>query len=218
MNLNTPSKAHITMAYSSLDKAYNKAKLTGKLMVDDIYVLEAINKITLGFEIGIEYEQLQALRALYNTIMSTSEYVCVAVDKYDITYASADPTFTQAEQHDCNSYTVYDDIYYWQEEDYTITNSDMVEASKLTGFTTGKSKDTRSKFVTGKSIDYTFIGRLGFFIINALSTDVFKIYDENNADVTTGFTITYITENKSMLITSNNIYSYGAITFKIKKI
>lgn len=210
-------KTHLSTVITSINKIYKDATINGKLNPSDIYVLESIYKLLHGCDTALSNDQKQLLIALYNITLMNSKYICKStiieknIDKFK-------SKFTQNEIEDCVSYPKYQDIYYWQEEDYTITVSDVIDASKLTGFTTGKLKDTIEVFNTGKLIPYTFIGRIGFFILDTKPTDVYKIYDIFDNDVTTGFTVTYIDEMNSTLLVSNSIYSYGDMTFKIKKI
>lgn len=210
-------KTHLSTVITSINKIYKDATLNGKLNSSDIYVLESIYKLLNGCDTALSNDQKQLLIALYNTVLMSSKYICKStiIEKNVESFKSK---FTQNETDDCVSYPKYPNVYYWQEEDYTITVQNVIDASKLTGFTTGKLKDTLLNFNSGKTISYTFIGRIGFFILDTISTDIYKIYDSLDNDVTTGFTVTYIDEMNSTLLVSNSIYSYGDMTFKIKKI
>lgn len=70
------SQNHCNIVVPSLNKAYNKAKINGKLIVDDIYILEAISKLLLDCYTSLQASETLNLRNYYNTILNNSKYVC----------------------------------------------------------------------------------------------------------------------------------------------
>lgn len=210
-------KSHTSVVIGSLDKIYKQVRMTGKLHATDIYILESIYKLLSGCESSITHYQRRTLLSLYNRVLNTSKYTCqpVILDIYKVEPKSK---FVQAEFLDCNNYPNNSKIYYWQEYDYTISNTDLLIDALEPGFTNNKLSTTATVFETGKEIDYTSIGVIGFLINDTVIEDVYKVYDVNNFDITSSFIITFLPEINSTLIVSTAVYSYGALTFKIKKI
>lgn len=154
---------------------------------------------------------------LYRKIYFNSEEIChvTNVQKYQI---QPTITFTQAETIDCNQYTQVNKIFYWQETDYNLDIDDIKLLITNTNYLNSKQNDIFVNFSNGKLINYENIGRISFAVIETESTDVFKIYDILNNDVTHTFDTYYETINNCRLFVSKNIYSHGEINFKIKKI
>jgi hypothetical protein len=65
--------------------------------------------------------------------------------------------------------------------------------------------------------NYENIGVVSFFILDALETDTYKIYDIMNNDITHMFLRAFIDPLNGILFVSNNIYSISIINIKIKK-
>lgn len=202
---------------SSLDRIFNQGKLNGKLNAINLYILNLTHDLLNNCCIELTNDQRRALMDLYRKIYFNSEEIChvTNVQKYQI---QPTITFTQAETIDCNQYTQVNKIFYWQESDY---NSDFEDIKLLivnTNYLNTKPNDTYLSFDIGKNINYTNVGKISFAIIETLSTDVFKIYDVLNNDVTHAFDTYYETINNCRLFVSKNTYSHGEINFKIKKI
>lgn len=200
----------------SLDKVYKQVRLTGKLNVDDIYILEAIYKILIGCETSIDSYQRKILISSYNQILNSSKNICppTILPQEQIQYKSK---FLQAEYLDCNNYPNIDKIYYWQEIDYNTSNEDILDAAKLPNFTKNKPSDKYSVFEKGKSITYTNVGRIGFLAIDTVIEDIFNLYDVGGVNITDGFVIVFIPEINSTLISSINVYSNSVMNLKIIK-
>lgn len=210
-------KGHTSVMIGSLDKVYKQLRLTGKLKSTDIYILDAIYKLLSGCTTSISNYQRRSLILLYNQVLGSSKYACPAVilPQEQINPKSK---FVQAEFLDCNNYPNSDKVYYWQESDYNIRNADLLISVLDPLFTNGKLSSTLPVFSNGILISYENVGVIGFLINNTKLSDVYKVYDANNFDVSTGFNITFIPEINSTLIVSTNVYSYGDMMFKIKKI
>jgi hypothetical protein len=202
---------------SSLDRIFNQGKLNGKLNTIDLYILNLTHDLLNNCCIELTNDQRRVLMDLYRKIYFNSEEIChvTNVQKYTI---QPTITFVQAEAVDCNQYTQVNKIFYWQESDY---NSDFEDIKLLivnTNYLNTKPNDTYLSFDIGKNITYTNVGKISFAIIETLSTDVFKIYDVLNNDVTHAFDTYYEAINNCRLFVSKNTYSHGEINFKIKKI
>ena len=78
-------------------------------------------------------------------------------------------------------------------------------------------KDSLANLALGKERSYTNIGRICFFAVESTSTN-YEIKDILNNNVTDAFEIILIPSLKGTLIVSKNLYSYGNINFKIKKL
>lgn len=210
-------KGHVSVIICSLEKGYRKARLTGKLHSNDPYILEAIYKLLGACYTTLSHSNRRTLTTLYNRILTTSKYTCMPMvlpqDK-----KSPKPVFIQAEFLDCNTYPSFQKIFYWQEADYYVTNDDIVLKVDDNGFLKSKPSDTLAVFETGKTIPYASIGRICFAITDTKTTSTFKISNTLDIDVTSGFTKTFINSINTTLYVSTNIYSYGDIKFKIKKL
>jgi hypothetical protein len=210
-------KGHVSVIIGSLEKTYRKARLTGKLNSSDPYILEAIYKLLGACYTSLSQPNRRTLTNLYNRILTTSKNTCMPMvlpqDK-----RSPKPVFIQAEFLDCNTYQSFQEIFYWQEADYYVTNADVVLKVDDKGFLQSKQSDTLTVFASGKTIPYTTIGRICFAITDTKTTSTFKILNALNIDVTSGFTKTFIDSINTTLFVSTNVYSYGDIKFIIQKL
>jgi hypothetical protein len=212
---NINEKTHTAVVIGSLDKIYNQSRVTGILNSGDIYILDGIYKLLSGCSTSINHLQRRSLISLYNTILNTSKYTCksIILNQDKVLLKSK---FTQAECSDCNNTGDSQKVYYWQEPNTTIVRNDIIANVNASGYIQTKTSDTIANFNIGKTINYTSIGIISFAITNSLSNDNYKIYDILNNDITESFTRTYF-ENKTILFTSNNIYSYGDVFVKLTK-
>jgi hypothetical protein len=157
------------------------------------------------------------LRDLYIKLYNGSKYIC-KVTKYKTYYSTVNNTFVQAESSDCNTLPIQDLIYYWQEP-LGVIDTTILENIAEGDYLETKPSDLKSNFVEGKDINYTDIGLICFALNKVSSTDKYYIFDDdNNADVTEGFESFYNDDLKTRIFISYNIYSYGLMNFKIKKI
>lgn len=206
---------HIASTLASLDKIYNKAKINGLLEPENLYILDAIYKLTNGCYDVLTNTEYKILLNKYVKILDSKINVIKALS-CNTTEPQLKPVFIQSEANDCNDYVKSSKIYYWQEEDYTTTNLQIVNKVKVSGFLSTKPSTTYLAFKDGKLINYTNVGKICFALTESLITDDYLIYDILNNDITSTFTKTFIDLQNITVYTSNNIYGFGNITFKIK--
>ena len=213
-------KAHYSTLISSLNKEYKKTKLAKTLTPNDIYLLDIVYNLLQGCCLELSDIEIKKLLQLYNNILFNSKIICN--NNYQETYQmSKKDKFIQAEKTDCNNIPlqpIITKIYYWQEPLGVIVD-DILELIESGTYLETKFSDSISIFEEGKDINYTDIGLICFALNNSLLTDNYHIYDDdNNADITNGFESFYNEELQTRIFISNNIYSYGVMNFKIKKI
>lgn len=208
-------KNHTAIVIGSLDKIYNNSKITGILRSNDVYILEAIYKLLSGCTTSISQLQKRTLISLYNTTLNTSKFACKssALKVNDYILKSK---FTQANYNDCNTMNNLQKVYYWQEFNTLVTESEIIDNVNINGYLQTKLFDTIPVFNIGKTIPFTNIGLISLAITNSLETDNYRIYDILNNDVTESFNRTYL-NNKTILFVSNNIYSFGNLFIKLTK-
>ena len=214
--LDINEKNHVSVVIGSLDKIYKDAKIYGKLYPKDIYLLEAVYKLLSGCDTALLNTQRRILLSLYNKILYQSKNICpVILEQYKV---EPKPKFIQAETQDCNNYPVYNKIFYWQEDSYLTTESILIPIVDDTGFFSNKLFDTFPVFETGKDIEYNNIGRVCFAVMEATDSATYEIKDALNNIVTHTFDSVFIDQINTTLFVSQNIYSHGNMTFKIKKL
>ena len=210
-------KSHYATLISSLNKEYKKTKTGKSINPIDIYLLDIVYNFLYGTNLALSAIEVKQLLKMYNIILHGSKIICN--NNYQETYQmSKKDKFIQAEKTDCNNYpsnTNY--IYYWQEDDPSITISEITDLLDDFGFIFSKEKDTKQAFSIGKDISYILVGRISFAIVDSKSTDDYIIYDYLNNNITEGFTKIYIESHKLITYVSNNIYANGIMNFKIKK-
>ena len=206
-------KAHLAIIISSLDKALKKVKITGKLNIKEIYLLNTIFRILNNLE--LTDDQTEELFGYYTDLIYYSDQICnpEILKTYQTTPLI---TFQQADPDDCNNFETNTNIYYWQ-ENYSLVNNDIIDLIDNTSYLINKLYDTYESFELGKNIDYTNIGKLVFLALDS-NTINYKVYDSLGNDVTHTFYITLIPELNATALISDNIYSHGIINFKIIKI
>lgn len=208
-------KNHISILLSSLNKSYKQAKLKGKLNSIELYIFNIIFKLLNNQYLVLTTEERKCLISLYEKMYINSKNICNNLPIYKTRYVTK---FFQAESTDCNNYPKFEKIYYWQEEDIDNRIADVAIVVDDVNYLTNKLNDTEPNFIIGKDIQYNYIGVICFLITDTLTTDVYKIYDILNNDVTNGFDVQYINTMNSTLYVSKNIYSHNLMNLKIKKI
>ena len=205
-------KQHLSVLIGSIEKIYNKAVLTGKLEVKDIYYLNSIYKLLNKVE--LTNSQNNMLINYYNKLAYYSDTICPpkVIKKYQTTLI---PKFQQLESTDCNTYSKNKSILYWQEV-YTLNNSQITDLVDNTNYLIDKPSDTYENFEINKNIDYNKVGKIVFLALESNTTN-YQIKDDLNNDVTHTFNIQLVPILNATLFISDNIYSYGTINFKIIK-
>jgi len=213
-------KSHYSTLINSLNKEYKKTKLGKPLTPNDIYLLDIVYNLLQGCCLELNNIEIKKLLNIYNNILFSSKVICNNnyQEKYQI---SKKDKFIQAEKTDCNNTPIQPTItkiYYWQEALGT-TIDDILELIESGTYLETKPSDLISIFEEGKDINYTNIGLICFALTNTFIDDIYNIYDDDNdANITTGFESFYNEDLKTRIFISNNIYSYGIMNFKIKKI
>ena len=207
-------KKHISTIISSINKVYNKAKINGKLSSKDIYYLHVIYKLLTNDLFDLTLDENNLLVTTYNRLAYLSKDICppIILKTYQTTPKI---TFEQAEVKDCNTFTSFPKIYYWQETFENNTN-EIVELINF-NYLDDKSFDTYDNFIIGKNIQYNIIGKICFFMLDSKQTDIFIIKDALNNNVTHMFDKFYNETLHGYLYVSQNIYAHGIINFKITK-
>lgn len=216
--LEISEKSHTSVLISSLSKIYNKVKTGKPLKSDKLYLLNIVYKLLDGCCIELSNSQRKILLNIYrNLYFEYPEQICPGplIKKYQMV---TKPKFIQADSTDCNTYTKYNKIFYWQESNYLTTKEILEPLIDDSGYFNDKLFDTFANFELGKNIEYNNIGRICFAIMESNITSEYKIYDSLNNDVTHTFDTIFIDQVNTILIVSQNIYSHGNMTFKIKKI
>lgn len=214
MIINEINNQSITI--SSLNKIYNSAKINGKLDSVNLYILNIIFKLLSGCCVGLTHYEKQRLMEMYRKIYFRTDVICK--NSFVEPYKYTKPKFVQAESEDCNSFTKFPKIYYWQELDYNTISNDIFQLIDDTGYFITKPFDSYKNFEIGKTITYSNYGKIVFLATETLSTDMFTIKDILNINVNDSFTKTYNNVINSTLFVSKNNYSYGDINFKIIKL
>lgn len=213
----TNEKQHIASTIASLTKVYNQSRINGKLNSKDIYIVDLIYKLLNSCETSLNQFQKKTLTLLYNNIRRNSKYIC-QVENYKTYYINNNNKFIQAESSDCNTLPSQDLIYYWQEP-LGVIDTVILENIATGTYLDLKTSDLKSSFIDGgKDITYTDIGLICFALNKTKSSFKYKIFDDNDADVTDGFESFYNTNLQTRIFISYNIYSHGIMNFKIIKI
>lgn len=207
---------NISVIISSLDKIYKKGQLTGKLDSSNLYILNIIYNLLDNCCLELTNEQRILLMNMYRNIYFYSENICKVsnIKKYKI---EPKIVFEQAEVTDCNQYTKFENIYYWQEENFEYTIDDVLPLISETGFFSNKLFDTEINFNSGVNCSFSKVGYVCFAILDSLETDTYEIYDVLNNNVTNMFDVDYANDIKTKLFVSKNIYSHSTTNLKIKK-
>lgn len=213
-------KSHYARIISSLNKEYKKAKI-GKLINSiDIYLLAIIYDLLKEIYITLSDEEIKQLLKIYSNLLYSSKVICN--DNYQEIYQiNKKNNFIQAEKTDCNNIPpepILDNIYYWQ-EGLGVIDTTILENIATGTYLITKPFDSKVSFIEGKNINYINIGLICFALSNTNLNEIYHIYDDdNNADITEGFESFYNEDLKTRIFISYNIYSYGIMNFKIKKI
>ena len=216
--LEISEKSHTSILITSLNKIYNKVKIGKPLKSNKLYLLNIIYKLLFDNIISLNDNQKKYLINLYrNLYFYNDDQICKGplIKKYQLKNKSK---FIQAQVEDCNNYSKYNKIFYWQELDYQTDEDIIQNLINQTGYFNLKPYDTFLNFENGKNINYNNIGRICFGIMESNVLDEYNIFDSLNNNVTHTFNILFIDEINTLLFVSQNIYSHGDMTFKIKKI
>lgn len=210
------NKQHVLTTICSLNKSLFNAKLKGKLISSEIYILNIIYNMLVKCETSLTKDNIKQLSLLYNHIFYNYSNIC---KKYDIDSSlnKSTPIFKQNNTINTNTSPSFKYINYWQESNTATTFEDIKILVSNPTYPESKPHDSYSNFEIGKTITYSNIGRICFVLRDTLPSDEYSLYDILDNNITSSFSRYYDTTNKYILFVSNSIYSYGDILFKIKK-
>ena len=211
-------KSHYSTIISSLNKEYKKTKIGKTITPNDIYLLNTVYNFLYNTDLDLSDIEIKKLLKIYNNILHGSKILCN--NNYQEVYQmSKKDKFIQAEKTDCNtipSQPKINRIYYWQEQSYLTTITNIIPLLTSTNYFTNKLFDTYSNFENiGKTINYSNLGRICFYAEES-DNKQFIVTDILNNNVTDVFDIEYITDTNSTLLVSKDFYIPSDIFFKLK--
>lgn len=213
-------KSHYSTIISSLNKEYKKTKVGKTITPNDIYLLDVVYNLLQGCCLELSDIETKKLLKIYNTILHTSKIICN--NNYQEVYQmSKKDKFIQAEKTDCNTIPIQPKvtkIYYWQEQSYLTTITNIIPLLTSTNYFTNKLFDTYSNFENiGKTINYPYLGRICFYATESDNKN-FIITDVLNNDVTDVFDTNYSSTLNNTLFVSKDFYTPSDIFFKLKQL
>ena len=211
-------KSHYATVISSLNKEYKKTKIGKTISPNDIYLLDIIYDFLYGTNLQISDIEIKKLLKRYNIILHSSRIICN--NNYQEVYQmTKKDKFIQAEKDDCNTIPTQPKvtkIYYWQEQSYLTTITNIIPLLTSTNYFTNKLFDTYSNFENiGKTINYPYLGRICFYATESDNKN-FIITDVLNNDVTDVFDTNYSSTLNNTLFVSKDFYTPSDIFFKFK--
>ena len=211
-------KSHYATIISSLNKEYKKTKIGKTISPNDIYLLDIVYNLLQGCCLELSDIEIKKLLKIYNTILHSSRIICN--NNYQELYQiSKKDKFIQAEKTDCNTIPIQPKvtkIYYWQEQSYLTTITNIIPLLTSTNYFTNKLFDTYSNFENiGKTINYPYLGRICFYATESDNKN-FIITDVLNNDVTDVFDTNYSSTLNNTLFVSKDFYTPSDIFFKFK--
>ena len=211
-------KSHYSTIISSLNKEYKKTKIGKTITPNDIYLLDVVYNLLQGCCLELSDIETKKLLKIYNTLLHGSKIICN--NNYQGVYQmSKTDKFIQAEKDDCNTIPTQPKvtkIYYWQEQSYLTTITDILPLLTSTNYFTNKLFESYSNFENiGKTINYPYLGRICFYATESDNKN-FIITDVLNNDVTDVFDANYSSTLNNTLFVSKDFYTPSDIFFKFK--
>ena len=213
-------KSHYSTIISSLNKEYKKTKIGKTITPNDIYLLDVVYNLLQGCCLELSDIETKKLLKIYNTLLHGSKIICN--NNYQEVYQmSKTDKFIQAEKDDCNTIPTQPKvtkIYYWQEQSYLTTITDILPLLTSTNYFTNKLFESYSNFENiGKTINYPYLGRICFYATESDNKN-FIITDVLNNDVTDVFDTNYSSTLNNTLFVSKDFYTPSDIFFKLKQL
>lgn len=213
-------KSHYSTIISSLNKEYKKTKIGKTITPNDIYLLDVVYNLLQGCCLELSDIETKKLLKIYNTLLHGSKIICN--NNYQEVYQmSKTDKFIQAEKDDCNTIPTQPKvtkIYYWQEQSYLTTITDILPLLTSTNYFTNKLFESYSNFENiGKTINYPYLGRICFYATES-DNKSFIITDVLNNDVTDVFDTNYSSTLNNTLFVSKDFYTPSDIFFKLKQL
>ena len=211
-------KSHYSTIISSLNKEYKKTKVGKTITPNDIYLLDVVYNLLQGCCLELSDIETKKLLKIYNTLLHGSKIICN--NNYQEVYQmSKTDKFIQAEKDDCNTIPTQPKvtkIYYWQEQSYLTTITNIIPLLTSTNYFTNKLFDTYSNFENiGKTINYSNLGRICFYAEES-DNKQFIVTDILNNNVTDVFDTNYSSTLNNTLFVSKDFYTPSDIFFKLK--
>lgn len=211
-------KSHYSTIISSLNKEYKKTKIGKTITPNDIYLLDVVYNLLQGCCLELSDIETKKLLKIYNTLLHGSKIICN--NNYQEVYQmSKTDKFIQAEKDDCNTIPTQPKvtkIYYWQEQSYLTTITDIIPLLTSTNYFTNKLFESYSNFENiGKTINYPYLGKICFYATESDNKN-FIITDVLNNDVTDVFDTNYSSTLNNTLFVSKDFYTPSDIFFKFK--
>ena len=211
-------KSHYSTLISSLNKEYKKTKIGKTITPNNIYLLDVVYNLLQGCCLELSDIETKKLLKIYNTLLHGSKIICN--NNYQEVYQmSKTDKFIQAEKDDCNTIPTQPKvtkIYYWQEQSYLTTITDIIPLLTSTNYFTNKLFESYSNFENiGKTINYPYLGRICFYATESDNKN-FIITDVLNNDVTDVFDTNYSSTLNNTLFVSKDFYTPSDIFFKFK--
>ena len=211
-------KSHYSTIISSLNKEYKKTKIGKTITPNDIYLLDVVYNLLQGCCLELSDIETKKLLKIYNTLLHGSKIICN--NNYQEVYQmSKTDKFIQAEKDDCNTIPTQPKvtkIYYWQEQSYLTTITDIIPLLTSTNYFTNKLFESYSNFENiGKTINHPYLGRICFYATESDNKN-FIITDVLNNDVTDVFDTNYSSTLNNTLFVSKDFYTPSDIFFKFK--
>ena len=213
-------KSHYSTIISSLNKEYKKTKIGKTITPNDIYLLDVVYNLLQGCCLELSDIETKKLLKIYNALLHGSKIICN--NNYQEVYQmSKTDKFIQAEKDDCNTIPTQPKvtkIYYWQEQSYLTTITDIIPLLTSTNYFTNKLFESYSNFENiGKTINYPYLGRICFYATESDNKN-FIITDVLNNDVTDVFDTNYSSTLNNTLFVSKDFYTPSDIFFKLKQL
>lgn len=210
-------KQHLLTTICSLNKSIFNAKLKGSLISSEIYILNSIYNLLTKCSNSLTEDNKNKLSLLYNHVFYNYSNICKTYD-INSSLTKSTPIFTQNNSSSTSNVPSFKYINYWQEQNYDTTFENIKILVEDPLYPESKPHATYEVFEAGLLIPYNNIGRICFVLKDTVYNENYAIYDILNNDITPSFYRYYDEVNKYILFVSTNIYSYGDITLKIKKI
>lgn len=212
-------RQNISNILSSLERAFNIAKINGVLKYKDIYYLNLIYNLIKTQSDFLDDVQIRKLTDTYNRFLYCSPNICQSkvIKQYQTTPIKRTE---QAEKTDCNNAPLRNVIYYWQNdgffniEDYedieTYFRENPVDLSD-------KLFKTHLEFEQGVDIINPKIGNM-FFLITNENNGNFNINDILGNEVSDFFHEVQIPHLNYRVMFSHLMYTPSLMKLKIKRV
>lgn len=211
----TPDNHALTLN-SSIAKIHKKARLNGKLNAVDLYLLNVLYDLLYTCGLELTHEQRKKAEKVYRSIYNCSDDICKVTEIKGYT-TKFESKFVVQEITDQNIIPVVAKVSYWQEP-LGVDSTEILDLIATNTYVNTKPSKTKEEFLNGVDINYQDIGLIVFVINCNKESDQYEIFDYNGFDVTDAFNSFFDEDLELRIFISKNIYSYGIMEFKIKKI